>query len=104
MAHASDPLSRAAVGSAEMAISMDKLAKCQKALISASQMICGQLLWEGGSSPIPTPQFNVLENLALPWVPEQVLDQLHGFWQERVDEVENWPTPDLDVRVDIASF
>jgi hypothetical protein len=95
IAHASDPLSRAVVGDREMAISMDKLAKCQKALISASQMICGQLLWDASSSPIPTPQYDVLESLELPWVPKEALEELHGLWHERVKEVESWPVSKL---------
>ena len=95
VAHAADPLSRAEVTDEEMAISMSKLATCHAALISATKMICEQLLWDASTTPIPTPQFDAFEHLDTPWVPTPSIEGLQRLWHDRERELSSWQVPRL---------
>ena len=90
IAHASDPIGRLKLTENQKKVTLDKLDQCYKAIIRVSSFIGVIVLYEHELGRVPTPQFNHLENIEIPMVSQDDLENLHNYWHERVEEVNHW--------------
>lgn len=90
IAHASDPIGRLKFTENQKEVTLDKLDQCYKAIIRVSSFIGVIVLYEHTLGRVPTPQYNHLENIEKPMVSQDDLENLHNYWDERVEEVVRW--------------
>jgi len=90
IAHASDPIGRLKLTEKQKEVKLDKLDQCYKAIIRVSSFIGVIVLYEHTLGRVPIPQYNHLENIEKPMVSQDDLENLHNYWDERVEEVVRW--------------
>ena len=90
IAHASDPIGRLKLTENQKKVTLDKLDQCYKAIIRVSSFIGVIVLYEHTLGRVPIPQYNHLENIEKPMVSQDDLENLHNYWDERVEEVVRW--------------
>ena len=97
VAHAADPTSRSSISADEISLTMEKIRICQEKIYVVANAISGILLGLSTHSPLPIPQYSVTEGLDKPWLPSDLLSDLHQAWRENEDRVRSI-TP-LELRV-----
>ncbi|MGY6217262.1 hypothetical protein ACW73L_19085 [Methylolobus aquaticus] len=90
LAHAAAPSESRQRVRAETRITLDKFDVAYRVVVRAASFVGIGILFERSLGDVPTPQYNLLENLDKPMVPPDELDMLAEFWQARVDEVGKW--------------
>lgn len=90
IAHAADPANREQLTDEQERLTLNKLNSCSKALYQVAEFI-GALVGNGALiSPIPTPQYDHLENLDKKWATSASIELVRKKWYERVKETESW--------------
>lgn len=90
IAHAADPQNRHGLTAQQENLTLDLLNKCCRAIFLVADFITLLLNKTHCLSPIPTPQYNHLENLDKRWATSTRLRELHENWLERSREVKSW--------------
>jgi hypothetical protein len=90
VAHAADPKSMKQLPKRVKTITLKKLDQSSKAIIRLGSFIGAVILYEYDMGGVPTPQYNVFENLDKPMVAATDIDKLQNFWDKRVKEVSKW--------------
>lgn len=90
IAHTSDPIGRVKLTEKQKNVTLDKLDQCYKAIIRVSSFIGVIVLYEHELGRVPTPQYNHLKNIEKPMVAQGDLENLHDYWDTRVNEVLHW--------------
>ena len=90
IAHASDPIGRLKLTENQKKVTLDKLEQCYKAIIRVSSFIGVIILYKHTLGGVPTPQYDHLKNIEKPMVSQDDLENLHNYWDERVEEVIHW--------------
>lgn len=98
IAHAADDYSRSTLSETQTGFTLERLEQCHRKLCRVAKLIYGQVLWEGSSRLIPTPQFDHFDHLDQPWAPSERMKELRDFWNRHVQSVENWETGEMDFR------
>jgi len=89
VAHAADPVSRGAAPLAS--ITMDQVAQAHRQIIRVAQAISTDVLYDSGrGSVVPTPQYDPLAGLELPYASPNGLADLQGYWDQCVAERDQW--------------
>jgi hypothetical protein len=98
--HAADAVSRQVQPLSRLGISLNEISEAQRIVIRVANGIGSTVLYHHGiGSPVPTPQFDVFENLNLPLVPEKYMQELSEWWDKHEREREAW----LRERIDFLS-
>jgi len=90
IAHASDPIGRLKLTENQKKVTLDKLDQCYKTIIRVSSFIGVIVLYEHDIGRVPTPQYNHLKNIEKPMIAKGDLENLHDYWETRINEVANW--------------
>ena len=90
IAHAADPISRAALTQTQSGVTLNQLKACHQAIIGVAGLVSGPILQDSLSASVPVPQFDVLENLDKRWIGSGSLEKARGFWERHANEIEKW--------------
>jgi hypothetical protein len=90
IAHATAPSTARQRVREEIRITLDKFDVAYRAVVRAANFVGIGILFGHDLGDVPTPQYNLLENLDKPMVSSDDVDMLFDFWRARVKEVEKW--------------
>lgn len=90
IAHAADSFSRTGLTNTQTGVTLDRLARCQKAIYQVAAFLHGPLLYEGTFGPVPVPQYDHLQNLEKGWVAKGSENKAHEFWNKNFDSIQRW--------------
>jgi len=98
IAHAADKLSRKNAPLDRLGLSLDEIAEAQRIIIRIATTIGSQILYDSAlGGVVPTPQFNVFENLEMPFIPAANLEEIGDWWHRHASERENWLRERIDL-------
>ncbi len=86
--HASTAENRERLKTGEILPTLDKFDKCYKEIAKAAWLIT-DVVSDGIAWQVPTPQFEVWENLDKPMAKKEDINKLKKYWQQRCIEIEN---------------
>lgn len=91
IAHAADPLSRTEKSADQIKVTLDRLGECHKAMFQVANSIGCTLLQDSISTTgLPTPQFNLFENLDKAWIEAASLGNAQEYWTRHADQIASW--------------
>lgn len=90
IAHAADASRRNQITPAERSVTLEKISLAQKAICRVASYVYGPILYIGGSSLLPTPQYNFMESLDKPWITSENIPLLRQCWEKHRKKVESW--------------
>ncbi|MEZ4819967.1 MAG: hypothetical protein R3A45_08750 [Bdellovibrionota bacterium] len=91
IAHASHPENRKEIPPSQLSITLDKLTSCIEAIFQVTSFIDACILWNSSvSNPVPSPQYDHLENLDWQLLLENSKDNLATFWNKEVEKRGKW--------------
>jgi hypothetical protein len=90
IAHAADANSRSDSTDDQKTITLNKLAKCLRAIVVAANEVSRSILGDGSSWAVPQPQFDPVENFDKGWVAEGALEEAHGLWEKHMAAIAQW--------------
>ena len=96
--HAADKFSRQIEPLDRLGFSLDEIAEAQRIIIRIATAIGSHILYDRAlGGVVPTPQFNVFENLEMPVIPAANMEEIGEWWRRHERERGNWPQegPDL---------
>lgn len=88
IAHAADPYSRSQA--AIDGLNFNTVEKMHRGLYFAAFRFFVDVLEGAEYSPMPMPSYDQLEHMTEPWVDDQGLKALYGFWEERGEIMDAW--------------
>ena len=98
--HAADDFSRQIAPLDRLGLSLDEIAEAQRIVIRIATTIGSHILYETAlGGVVPTPQFNVFENLEMPIIPAANMEEIADWWHRHESERDNW----LQERVDLIT-
>lgn len=98
--HAADEVSRTAQPLDRLGFSLNEIAEAQRIVVRIATAIGTQLLYGPSFADlVPVPQFNVVENLEMPLIPEANIKDMSNWWDAHVNDRDDW----LHERVDLIS-
>ena len=98
--HAADENSRQIEPLDRFGLSLDEIAEAQHIVIRIATTIGSNILFDTAlGGPVPTPQFNVFENLEMPVIPAVNMEEIQDWWHRHERERENW----LQERIDLIT-
>lgn len=98
--HAADELSRRVEPLDRLGLSLDEIAEAQRIVIRIATTIGSHILYDTAlGGVVPTPQFNVFENLEMPVIPAANTAEIEDWWHKHASERENW----LQERIDLIT-
>ncbi len=98
--HAADELSRRVEPLDRLGLSLDEIAEAQRIVIRIATAIGSHILYDTAlGGVVPTPQFNVFENLEMPVIPAANMEEIGDWWHRHERERENW----LQERIDLIT-
>ncbi|MFH1777145.1 MAG: hypothetical protein ABH952_06290 [Candidatus Omnitrophota bacterium] len=95
IAHGAAPSTRKSLTKTQKGISIDRLENCWKAIYQTASFIYGSLLFEGSYFPLPTPQFDHLENLNKQWVDSKNINVVYKYWDQHSKSINDWTQESL---------
>ncbi len=100
IAHAADERSRRVEPLDRFGLSLDEIAEAQRIVIRIATTIGSHILYDTAlGSVVPTPQFNVFENLEMPVIPAANMEEIGDWWHRHERERDNW----LHERIDLIT-
>ena len=100
IAHAADERSRRVDPLDRFGLSLDEIAEAQRIVIRIATTIGSHILYDTAlGGVVPTPQFNVFENLEMPVIPAANMEEIGDWWHRHASERENW----LQERIDLIT-
>ncbi len=75
-------------------VTLNNIARAQKAICRVAYLIEGPLLYEGSSNIVPLPQFGHLDGFDKAWCTPKAKRTLYEFWQNQTEAVEQWNSGD----------
>jgi hypothetical protein len=90
IAHAADSSSRSESTGVQKAITLNKLAKCLRAIVVAASKVSRSILGDGSSWTVPQPQFDPVENFDKGWVTEGNLEEARELWEKHMALIAQW--------------
>ncbi len=90
IAHAADASSRSESTDVQKTITLNKLAKCLRAIVVAANQVSRSILRDGSSWTVPQPQFDPVENFDKGWVAEGALEEARGLWEKHMAAIAQW--------------
>lgn len=99
--HAADEYSRQRAPLSTMGLTLNELAEAQRIVIRIANVIGSEILYThsiGGL--VPTPQFDQFENLHLPLIPQQHMQEMNKWWDDHEREREAWTYEGIDLLTD----
>jgi len=89
--HAADKLSRGKELMDGLGLSLDDFAEAQRYLIRIATAIGTYILYDRAlGGVVPTPQYDVFENLEKPVIPAAKMEEIGEWWNQHERERENW--------------
>ncbi len=96
--HAADKFSRQIAPLSRLGLSLDEIAGAQRIIVRIATAIGSHILYGSAlGGVVPTPQFNVFENLEMPVVPAANIDEISEWWRRHERERGNWLQERLDL-------
>ncbi len=96
--HAADELSRQIEPLDRLGLSLDEIAEAQRIVIRIATAIGPHILYDTAlGGVVPTPQFNVFENLEMPVIPAANMEEIGDWWRMHERERENWLLERIDL-------
>ena len=100
IAHAADEFSRRIEPLDRLGLSLDEIAEAQRIVIRIATTIGSNILYDTAlGGVVPTPQFNVFENLEMPVIPAANMEEIADWWHRHERERDNW----LQERIDLIT-
>lgn len=90
IAHAAASTSRATLTVNQQGVSIDKIESVLGRLTSVAARFSLILFGANHGGSLPVPQYDVLNKLDKPWLPENSLSELRQVWDEYHKIVEGW--------------
>jgi hypothetical protein len=90
IAHAADPVSRAASIYALDGVTFHQLDDAHRTMITAAEFVAGSLLSDTVANPIAIPQFDLFANLDTSWIDCSALEELNEHWRSISRQRESW--------------
>ncbi len=91
IAHKADSTSLGGLEDEQRGITLDRIHEYHKIILRVSNFIYGALMGEGELGGIPTPQYNIFEDLDKPWINRKNLEGLGEFWHSHVEKLNQTP-------------
>ncbi len=96
--HAADEISRRVEPLDRLGLSLDEIAEAQRIVIRIATTIGSRILYDTAlGGVVPTPQFNVFENLEMPVSPASKIEEIRDWWHRHECERENWLQEKIDL-------
>ena len=95
--HAADEISRRIERLDRLGLSLDEIADAQRMIIRIAHAISHILYDTALGSVVPTPQFDVFENLDMPVIPGANMKEMGNWWHQHERERDNWLQERLDL-------
>jgi hypothetical protein len=96
--HAADELSRRIEPLDRLGLSLDEIAEAQRIVVRIATAIGSHILYDTApGGVVPTPQFNVFENLEMPVIPANSMQDIGDWWDNHQRERENWVRERIDL-------
>ena len=96
--HAADELSRRIEPLDRLGLSLDEIAEAQRIVVRIATAIGSHVLYDTAlGGVVPTPQFNIFENLEMPVIPADDVEEIGEWWHSHQRERENWLRERIDL-------
>lgn len=91
IAHKADSKSLLGLEDEQRGITLDCIHECHKVILSVANFVYGSVIGEGELGGIPTPQYDIFEDLDKPWIKTDDLESLGEFWHTHKEKLDNIP-------------